>query len=409
MSANIHAPHLRDERVLVLTPTGRDAATTCAVLQEAGFHAESCPDMVSLCASIAEGAGAALLAEEALTPPALSALSAIVTAQPTWSDFPIVILSSSGRDTMESRRILAEIDVFTNAAILERPLRKATLISALRVSLRSRRRQYEMRSYLRDLALLEQEREDLLDQQRRIAETLQRSLLKAPAPDAFPNLEVVTQYAPAWTEAMIGGDFFDVFAVGDKVALVVGDVVGKGLRAASQMAEVKFALRAIVLQEPDPALAMAQLNRYVMAAGPDEINDDPRLVAVLLAVVNIQTGHAEIAVAGAEPPILIRRGRKAEPVDANGVPIGVMEKVSYEMRRVTLSTGDVLLLATDGVTEARQGGEFFGPEGLMAAADSAPLETSLADSGEAIIAVARAYSGGTFRDDVCLLLARWGG
>ena len=408
MSSVILSPP-SDARVLVLTPTGRDAATTCAVLSDAGFQAEPCPDISALCESIDEGAGAALLAEEALTPQALSALASVIKAQPAWSDFPIVILSSSGRDTVESRRILAEIDAFTNAAILERPLRKVTLVSALRVALRSRRRQYEMRSYLSDLALLEQEREDLLGRQRHIAETLQRTLLKAPAPDAFPNLEVVTQYAPAWTDAMIGGDFFDVFAIGDKVALVVGDVVGKGLRAASMMAEVKFALRAIVMQTPNPALALAQLNRYVLSATPDNANDDPRLVAVLLAVVNAGSGDAEIAVAGAEPPVIVRRGAKAEAVAASGVPVGVMEKASYDMVRVALTPGDVLLLATDGITEARQGGEFFGPEGLMMSADAAPLDVSLSASGEAIIADARAYSGGTFRDDVCLLLARWGG
>jgi serine phosphatase RsbU (regulator of sigma subunit) len=402
-------PTPSDTRVLVLTPTGRDSATTCAVLQEAGFQAEPCPDMPALCASIADGAGAALLAEEALTPHALGALSTVIKAQPAWSDFPIVLLSSSGRDTHESGRILAEIDAFTNAAILERPLRKATLVSALRVALRSRRRQYEMRSYLRDLALLEQEREDLLGQQRHIAETLQRTLLKAPAPDAFLNLEVETQYAPAWTEAMIGGDFFDVFAIGDKVALVVGDVVGKGMRAASMMAEVKFALRAIVMQNPNPAQALAQLNRYVLAAAPDDVNDDPRLVAVLLAVVNAGSGQTEIAVAGAEPPVLIRCGAKAEAILANGVPIGVMEKAAYDTASVTLGAGDILLLATDGITEARQGGEFYGPEGLMAAADAAALlGASLASCGEAIVADARAYSGGAFRDDVCLLLARWG-
>ena len=402
-------PRSSDARVLVLTPVGRDAATTCGVLNESGFLAESCPDMASLCESIAEGAGAALIAEEALTSEALLLLSEIVTSQPAWSDFPIVILLPSGRDTQQIRNVLAELDVFTNAAILERPLRRATLISALRVALRSRQRQYELRSYLRDLALLEREREDLLGQQRHIAETLQRSLLKAPAPNAFPNVEVVTQYAPAWTEAMIGGDFFDVFAIGDKVALVVGDVVGKGLRAASQMAEVKFALRAIVMQELNPGKALSRLNSYIMAALPDSIDDDPRLVAVLLAVVNVRTGRAKIAVAGAEPPVLIRRGRKARAVAASGVPIGVMEKASYDVASLTMNSGDILLFATDGVTEARRDGEFFGSEGLMAATNAAPLDASLAEAGEAIVAAARDYSGGAFRDDVCLLLARWGG
>jgi serine phosphatase RsbU (regulator of sigma subunit) len=77
-----------------------------------------------------------------------------------------------------------------------------------------------------------------------VAETLQRSLLLTPPPDAYPGLRFKAFYRPALDEALVGGDFFDVFAVRDDViALVVGDATGKGLNAATYTAEIRFALR----------------------------------------------------------------------------------------------------------------------------------------------------------------------
>jgi serine phosphatase RsbU (regulator of sigma subunit) len=407
--------------VLVLAPLGRDGEVTSAVLAGAGIGAAVCADMARLCQALAEGAGAgaaaaAVITEEALTSPALRALAEALAAQPPWSDFPLVILASGGRGTQESRSALLELGSFTNAMILERPLRIPSLVSAVRVALRSRERQYELRAYLREREQMQARRDELLRQQRRIAETLQLSLLEAPSAGAFPGLQISTRYVPAWTDALVGGDFYDVFGFEGKVALVVGDVVGKGLAAASHMAEVKFALRAIVREHSHPARALARLNQYVTGFEPDVFRADQGLVAVLLVVIDTRTGGATVAAAGAEPPVLVRPGKRPEAVEAGGPPIGVAgmdmpKDVSYDTARFTLHPGDMLFLTTDGITEARRGRAFLGIEGLLRVVQQARQQpgATLDSIAESIVGEARGFSGGSFRDDVCLLAARWSG
>ena len=93
----------------------------------------------------------------------------------------------------------------------------------------------------------ERERDVLLTQQTRIAETLQRALLLTPSTATLSGVDVSTQYLPAWGEAQFGGDFFDTVTLTEnKLALVVGDCAGKGLKAAQYTAEVKYALRVLL-------------------------------------------------------------------------------------------------------------------------------------------------------------------
>jgi serine phosphatase RsbU (regulator of sigma subunit) len=417
-----------DRRVLVLIPPGRGGHVTCGVLAEADIDATACADMAQLCCALSGGAGAAaVLTDEVLTPAALRALADALATQPAWSDFPLVILAGGGRGTPESQLALAEVGSFTNATVLERPLRITTLVSAVKVALRSRERQFELRDHLHEREQLEARREELLRQQRRIAETLQLSLLKAPPAGAFAVLDVSTRYTPAGTDALIGGDFYDVFGFDGKVALVVGDVVGKGLTAASHMAEVKFALRAIVREQSDPAKALTRLSEYVTGFEPSDFDVREGLVAVLLAVIDTRTGRASVAAAGAEPPLVLREGQGAMALEASGVPIGVTrtdlaegaqqegsERAAYKSAELTLRPGDTLILTTDGITEARRGGrgrEFFGIAGLLNALQGAAAQPGATPAAilESALREARAFSGEDFRDDVCLLAARWRG
>lgn len=98
----------------------------------------------------------------------------------------------------------------------------------------------------------------------RIAETLQRSMLQTPPKDKFSGVQVETLYAAAMNESDVGGDFFDAFALSEsKVALVAGDVSGKGLAAAGRTAEVKYALRAFLHAHQAPELALTHLNEFI--------------------------------------------------------------------------------------------------------------------------------------------------
>lgn len=133
-----------DERVLVLAPQGRDSALLCDCLNQAGIEAASCAGMAALCERMTEGASAAVITEEALRP-GMDQLVAALNGQPPWSDFPLVLLT-------ERREIGPALppagEVWWKATILPRPISPETLLSVIRVALRSRQRQYELRDHI---------------------------------------------------------------------------------------------------------------------------------------------------------------------------------------------------------------------------------------------------------------------
>src|SRR5689334_3706401 len=115
-------------------PTGRDAALVCATLEKADITAQTCPDAKILERELAAGAGAILLAEEGLQNGTLEHLIETFNRQPVWSDLPVVIFAGSMHN---SERLLTNIGTRLNATIVERPIRVAILISAVRGALRA--------------------------------------------------------------------------------------------------------------------------------------------------------------------------------------------------------------------------------------------------------------------------------
>ena len=136
-------------RVLVRAPAGRDAEVTANVLSEEGLFPGICASLDELCERIAKGAGAAIVAEEALGPATLDLLARCLRQQPPWSDFPLVLLIG-GRSQAAIPRILEAVGTAGSITLLERPMMREALVSAVRVALRARRRQYEIRDHLRE-------------------------------------------------------------------------------------------------------------------------------------------------------------------------------------------------------------------------------------------------------------------
>lgn len=260
------------------------------------------------------------------------------------------------------------------------------------------------------------------EREHRIAETLQRSLLSAPPKNAFDGMDIEISYRAAMREAEIGGDYYDVFSLGDigeglggRIALVVGDVSGKGLAAASRTAEIKYTLRTYLRDNPDPAAALHRLNAFLNSqqaldeanAGAAEGTVVPfTFVCIAIAVVDTATGAARIASGGTEPPLLLRGGGEAEEVGGEGMPLGVSSDAEYTTFTTSLDEGDLLLLVTDGITEARQGKEFLGYDGFIRLTREALPLKELRRIGDTILNSAALYSGGSLRDDACLLMAR---
>jgi signal transduction histidine kinase len=138
----------RELRVLVLAPRGRDARVICEVLQRAGICAERCVTVEDLGQEFQAGAGASVLTTEALSVSKIQVLEQVLDLQPAWSALPFLLLTGGGASTQRSMRQLALLERLRNITLLERPLRRVTLVSAVQVALRLRKRQYEIRDYL---------------------------------------------------------------------------------------------------------------------------------------------------------------------------------------------------------------------------------------------------------------------
>jgi signal transduction histidine kinase len=135
----------REEAVLILAPTAKDASICRKILEEAGVECAPCRDIGDLCAGIDGGAGVAVLSEEALTRESLELLCLAIRRQPAWSDFPLLVLTEEGAD---SEVVLRTLETLGNVILLERPVRLPALVSAVRTALRARRRQYQIRDHL---------------------------------------------------------------------------------------------------------------------------------------------------------------------------------------------------------------------------------------------------------------------
>ena len=133
-------------RVIVLAPVGRDAALLTETLEAAAIDTAVAADPGALLRLLSEGAGLVMVAEEALTPPLMEALTRWLESQPPWSDMPFIVLTSSGRPTRQDHDRAQELQTLGNVTLIERPMRPDTVQSSARAGLRARMRQYEIRS-----------------------------------------------------------------------------------------------------------------------------------------------------------------------------------------------------------------------------------------------------------------------
>ena len=134
-----------DDGVLILAPRGRDAAVAADLLRRHDIRCATCDDLPAFARALASGAGAALVAEEALVGEGLDAVTAWLADQPAWSDFPFVVLAN-GQTRTRSARANATLDALRNAVLLERPLHAEAMLRAVRSALGARGRQYEART-----------------------------------------------------------------------------------------------------------------------------------------------------------------------------------------------------------------------------------------------------------------------
>ncbi|MFI5910598.1 SpoIIE family protein phosphatase [Dactylosporangium sp. NPDC051541] len=249
---------------------------------------------------------------------------------------------------------------------------------------------------LADRAGLSLDNARLAERDREVAHTLQRSLLTGEWP-ADPRYHIVTAYRPAVHSLEVGGDWYDVFATSaESVGIVVGDVVGRGLHAASAMGQLRSAVRALATAHDGPAEVLRHMDDFVshFAAG--------QMTTLAYAELALDSGELRYACAGHPPPLLVGPGGVPSFLwDARSGPLGATSAGRARSEaRLTVPRGSRLMLYTDGLVERR--GERFhhGLDRLAAAAAEhwqTPLDALATELSDAML------PGGGGHDDMCLL------
>jgi PAS domain S-box-containing protein len=210
----------------------------------------------------------------------------------------------------------------------------------------------------------------LYEREHNIAVTLQRSLLPERKPH-IPGLEVAWRYRPAADEAEVGGDWYDVMTVpGGGVGLVMGDVAGKGLAAASMVGRLRSALRAYALEGHAPARVLEQLNRLIWTEA-----EESQMATLIYVVVDPGEGEVRWVNAGHPPPLLLDGEAHPQYLEgASSVPLGVLPFPDFEEVAVPMHPGGTVVLYTDGLVERAGEHIDLGLDRLAEAVRDAPTD-----------------------------------
>ncbi len=238
-----------------------------------------------------------------------------------------------------------------------------------------------------------------LDEERHLSDTLQRALLPRRLPDV-PHLEVAARYQPAGDRYDVGGDFYDVFpGRGGRWLAVVGDVCGKGPRAAARTSMVRYCLRAEAAHADDPAQLLELLNDDVRRELEQEGEED--FVTVVLAVLEPgpERTLVHVATAGHPPAIIATPGAGFRTLGAPGLPVGVLPDPRYAQHRDALAPGERLVLHTDGLLDAHAPGVLLSTPELAGRAALPGNAEAVADA-----VLAHVVAGATPARDDCAVV-----
>jgi len=238
-----------------------------------------------------------------------------------------------------------------------------------------------------------------------LAQTLQESLLPPRLP-IIPGLQVAARYVAGGTGAEVLGDFYDVFpSVRGSWGMVVGDVCGKGVRAAKSTALARYTLRAEAHRETRPRLILAALNQALL----EWLTDDPRFLTAIYATVRTTAVGATVRIcSGGHPLALVHRADgRVQTFGRPGTLLGILPDPELYDSRALLRPGDSLVLFTDGVTEARShvDHDLYGEDRLRDVIAGLG-DMSAARIADAIQQAALAFSGGASSDDTVALVLK---
>jgi len=222
-----------------------------------------------------------------------------------------------------------------------------------------------------------------LDRELALAGAIQTHLLPRRAP-VYPTLDCAA--ATLSCEA-VGGDYYDFVERGTReLTLVVGDAAGKGVPAALRLAGVQARFKSEVMRGQDPGSLLQTFNLELARHQHPE-----NFVGLVCARIDVRAGQVLLANAGLEPPLLRRRSGAWESMAVGGVLLGVDAEADYPEARADLLAGDMVLIYTDGLTEARRGDELFGTERVREVVDR-NAHRRAGDLVQALIQAARSFT-----------------
>jgi len=195
----------------------------------------------------------------------------------------------------------------------------------------------------------------VMEEELNLARTLQKGLL----PDKLPDLTGYELAAINISSRQVGGDLYDVIPVSDDVwGIAIADVSGKGAGAALLMANLQASLRALAGSSLELSAMVGRINNLIFQNTPLD-----KFITFFYGELNIKTGQFKYCNAGHNPPYLVKSNGNIEELMAGGLILGMMQDVSFETGQVTISSGDRIVMFTDGITEAMdEDDEEFGEE-----------------------------------------------
>ncbi len=235
----------------------------------------------------------------------------------------------------------------------------------------------------------------LYNQLAEVAETLARSFLPSELPEV-PGWEVASMYRPMVSEQRIdvGGDFVELLTVGSRWFAVIGDIEGKGVFAATISALMRHGTRLAAQQRPEPASVLTQLD--------EALRSHPSEITCTMLCVRLGRGNITLASAGHPPPLVASPEGVARELQAAGPLLGAFGDATWQQHRFPVRTGELVMLYTDGVTEALGGRKGIGRGRLRRLL----CEQAGRRPAEVVEALEHALAGQVVRDDLAALVLR---
>jgi serine phosphatase RsbU (regulator of sigma subunit) len=248
-------------------------------------------------------------------------------------------------------------------------------------------------------AALALENARLYQQQKRFADTMQRSLLPRVSPK-IAGVELGEVYQSS-ARLDVGGDVYDFLRLDDgRLAVVLGDVTGHGIDAAADMAMAKFVFRSLAREHPEPRDFLAAANEVVVG----EVAAS-KFITMLYLTVDPSTGRVACGCAGHPWPRLVSPSGEVTALKAGGLALGIQPGQDYDEVRERLPIGGALVLYTDGVIEARRDDELYG-ESRLDSLIASRRQLPAFDLARAVVDDCREFAGGDLTDDCAVVVIR---